>query len=175
MKIVIRNRIFAPPYIRQCFYDDYGGLDYRNKTVLDVGADWGCTAKFFLSEGARSVIAVEKNKRFAIQLFLYSLYERRVKAIRMNVSRKENFISLFRRYRPDIVKLDCEGGERYLLDADDATFNCIPEYVMEVHGKNLRNRFIRRFRHNGYSIIKDYWLRENLWIIQAERKRRRAK
>src|SRR3990170_8039302 len=42
---------------------------FKGKVILDLGADVGSTAKFFLKNGARRVIAVEGNDKNAYQLF----------------------------------------------------------------------------------------------------------
>ena len=41
----------------------WGWLDVEGKVVLDVGADYGSTADFFLQRGAARVIAVEGDPR----------------------------------------------------------------------------------------------------------------
>lgn len=169
MKIVIRGRIFATPFIRQSFYDEYGCVDYNDRTVLDVGADWGCTAKFFLEQGAKKVIAVDGHWRFAIQLFFYSLFKRRVKSIWMNVSEPAHYERLFSEYRPDIVKLDCEKAERHLLHVSDMSFNSIPEYIMEVHGDSLHGEFIRKFKENDYRIDSDLSAGRHLVLCDGKR------
>ena len=47
----------------------YGFLDYTNKKVIDIGADIGSTALFFLDKGANIVLAVEGNKERYKELY----------------------------------------------------------------------------------------------------------
>ena len=41
-------------------YDSmYGSLDYRDAVVLDIGADFGSTARFFFERGAKRVVSLD--------------------------------------------------------------------------------------------------------------------
>lgn len=40
-------------------------LNFKGKKILDLGADYGSTASYFLWQGAKQVIAVERNEEFA--------------------------------------------------------------------------------------------------------------
>ena len=42
--------------LKEC-YEVYGRYDYRDKIILDIGADFGLSPKFFIDHGAKQVIA----------------------------------------------------------------------------------------------------------------------
>jgi FkbM family methyltransferase len=50
-------------------YDSHWGFtSFKGKVVLDLGADYGSTAHYFLRRGARRVVAVEGDPRLAEEL-----------------------------------------------------------------------------------------------------------
>ena len=49
------------------FYDyiwSYGSIDWKGKYVLDIGADIGSSALFFLMEGAKYIYLLEKERDY---------------------------------------------------------------------------------------------------------------
>lgn len=136
------------------FERDYGFIDYKDKVVLDIGADYGTTAAFFLRRGAAGVIAVEGDEAF------FSALEENVRevsdviAVKCLVSGPSDFENLIRTYRPDILKVDIEGSELHLLDVDDRTLLKVPEYVMEIHTEELCEKFRDKFQRLGYTITR---------------------
>lgn len=127
----------------------YGYISYSNKIVLDIGADYGSTAKFFLRKGCKKVIAVEP------ELFLFhQLYKSaslKVTPIRLLVTDKRDFETLIN-LGADIVKVDCEGCEKFLLDVDDLIFKKVKEYVIEIHNSSTLKAFQEKFKANGFTI-----------------------
>src|SRR4030042_374590 len=52
--------INAPrPFIDEDYNHHWGFADFKGKSVLDLGADYGSTAWFFIEKGAKLVVAVE--------------------------------------------------------------------------------------------------------------------
>jgi len=82
--------------LKEC-YEIYGRYDYRGKVVLDIGADFGLSPKFFIDHGAKKVIA-------------YS-------PLRQKRQFKDPRIIWIREYwqgeerSADFLKIDCEGCE----------------------------------------------------------------
>jgi predicted RNA methylase len=132
----------------------YGLLDYRGKSVLDIGADWGTTACFFLRRGARSVIAVEGD---------LSRYNRLVENIGgdcrvfpffcwiNNKAKARRFLE----YNAEIVKIDCEGCEDHFLEIADSVFSMPEAYVVETHSWEATKRFKEKFAENGYVLLRE--------------------
>jgi len=138
---------------------EYGAVDYAGKTVLDIGAYVGDTAIFFLSKGAKSVIAIEPNPRH-YEILCMNTENLPVVSIKASVGSKVPISSihevdgacgwvrlsmlgleasryvdaplcslskLIEKHNPDIVKINCEGCEHFMLDeiaryADKVTF-----------------------------------------------------
>lgn len=116
------------------FYDyiwSYGSIDWKDKSVLDIGADIGSSALFFLMNGADHVYLVEKEQKY-----------------------KETYISIKQKYpilkntemlnfpvgmpsQIDVLKMDCEGCERNLLTED--LLNECNEFVIGLHKPQLDN------------------------------------
>jgi len=50
------------PIFNEDYNECWGCVSYKDKTVLDLGADYGSTVYYFLKNGAKKVIAVEGDK-----------------------------------------------------------------------------------------------------------------
>lgn len=115
------------------FYDyiwSYGSIDWSGRVVLDIGADIGSSALFFLMNGADYVYLSEKNnvykhtyedikKRYSI-LNIHSEMLNKLKDIRNNI---------------DVLKMDCEGCELQLLTEE--LLNKANEFVIGLHKPQL--------------------------------------
>lgn len=142
------------PFIRSENYEnEYGALDYKGKKVLDLGADYGSSAEFFIEKGAREVIAVEGHKVLYGQLVENCKWLKNVTPISLFLRKPDDFIKLILEHKPDIVKSDLDGFEIYLLDIPDEVFSSVKEYTMEIHSMELLKNFIGKFLKNGYQII----------------------
>lgn len=140
------------------FVRDYSFVDYRGKVVLDVGADYGSTAAFFLRKGARSVIAVEGNPAYFQQLVANAKGVAEVIPVYLWICSADDFEFLINTYSPYILKVDCEGCEVHLLGVKDKTFLKVYEYLLEIHTADLWRKFKAKFEGLGYTITHvDHW------------------
>ncbi len=101
---------------------EYLIIDLKGKTVLDIGAGCGETAAFFLHNGAKKVIAIEGDK-YAVEVM-----KENISRNGMNV---EPICSRFNKehieIKHDFMKVDCEGGERELLNYHEQLGPCVVE------------------------------------------------
>lgn len=170
-----------PPLARKENYeDDWGFVDFQDKTVLDIGADYGSTAAFFLKKGAKKVISVERVQGRCGKMGRYFEGDDRVVPICLNVSCGDDYKELLEQYDIDMMKVDCEGCEAYLLDLDNEHFSQVPEYVIEMHnlanskragnphnhGNDLVRPFREKFKECGYT-TKLY--KPHHWVLYARK------
>lgn len=141
----------------------YGAFNYENKIVLDVGADYGSTAYYFLSRGARFVLCSEMdNDR---QEALYSIAKCNLRIVPMPcICRSKTLNDIIAVYKPDIVKMDCEGCEKHILDAK---FYDVKKWVLETHGKEIHEKIRSAFIEKKYN-IKEFDAGNNNMILYAE-------
>ena len=149
----------------------WGWLDVKGKVVLDVGADYGSTADFFLSRGAAGVIAVEGDPRSFRRLKAFTERAPNVKAVQKRVASVADWRELLTSYTAHVVKVDCEGGEGFLLDLDDHLFSKPEAWAVELHTREqaerwgnpfpwrdvgtLWMRFLEKLLDSGYEVVKD--------------------
>ncbi len=138
-------------HVDEDYQDLYGFVDYKDKAVLDVGADYGSTASFFFEKGAQIVYGVEKNKWMIRKMRRNTKRMNNLVPIELDVSCPNQFAKLLR-YNPDIVKVDCEGCERHLLEVDDSIFSDIAEYIIETHTQELFDAFLKKLKRTGYVV-----------------------
>lgn len=137
---------------------EYGIVDYRDKKVLDIGADVGSTADYFLRKGARVVIAVEGNEGF------YKKLERNAKKIEgiipifLWIKTPKHFENLIKLSQPDVLKADCDlpgkdGCEKHLFKIDDWIFSMVSEYIVETHNDPIFYSMKEKCEKNGYELV----------------------
>lgn len=142
------------PFIKSENYDyEYGKLDYRNKRVLDLGADYGSTAEYFLEKGAIEVVAVEGHKVLYGQLVENCKWLKNVIPVFLFITEPKQISELIEKYKPDIIKSDLDGYEIHLLKIPDIILSSVNEYTLEIHSMELLNMSIEKFLGNGYQIV----------------------
>lgn len=111
-------------------YIPTGGL--KGKTVLDIGACCGGTAKLFFDNGAAKVIAIERDPVRVKML----QHNREKFGWNLEIAAREFRVSDLDIER-DFTKCDIEGYEMQLLEAPDKIGSC----SVEVHNWYVRDRF----------------------------------
>jgi hypothetical protein len=104
-------------------------------TVLDVGAGCGETALFYFLHGARRVICVESNPHLA-NIAIENVETNNWSA---DVLARPFDLGILK-MKFDFMKIDCEGCEAQLLNAE-----LLPACVMEVHGRDVLDALTSRF------------------------------
>jgi len=147
----------------------YGSLDYEGAAVLDIGAEYGTTAGFFLSKGARKVIASERNSLWAAHYRAWSKGDDRLES--EEVFSHRNAERMLKEHKPDIVKVDCEGCEINLLVVPDSIMEGPRAWIMETHSPPLFDRFFALFESLGYTVqvVEEWKDSPNLKVISAVR------
>ena len=110
----------------------WGYVDWKDKIVLDCGADYGSTAKFFLDRGAKKVIAVEYDEQYWDALIALS-EEANIIPVKRFLSTARDFEDLISEYVVDAIKVDVEGGEVGLINLDCEYLRRVAEYAIEYH------------------------------------------
>ncbi len=131
-------------------------LDWNNKIVLDLGADFGSTAKCFLEKGAKKVYAIEGDRELFTKLAgLCSMDENKYTIIPMMmfINDSKDFIKLISNIKCDICKMDIEGYEKHMIDVPNSIIREIKEYVIETHYNIDRDKIIDKFLKIGYELI----------------------
>lgn len=144
-----------PPISSENYDHHWGFASFHNKTVLDIGADYGSTASYFLQNGAKRVIAVESNPKLFNRLVAHYTGDPLVTAINLEVREAQQIENLINKFKPDILKSDCEGCELLLIKVEKRALKTVPEFLIETHDHILKrpinSQIERLFRTLGYS------------------------
>lgn len=111
----------------------YAITNLKGKVILDIGADWGSTPHFFISQGAKQVIAVEGNEKYYKRMKENFRDDPRVIPKFIYIIEARDIEKLIKEHSPDIVKIDCEGCERHLSRVQRSILKIPSEYIMETH------------------------------------------
>ncbi len=151
------------------FYDylwSYGSIDWNQKIVLDIGADIGSSALFFLSLGAKYIYLVENEPAYK------TTYEvlKQIYPILKNTYMVSSFGRANSSYF-DVLKMDCEGCELSLLTEE--LLNKSNEFVIGLHKPQLddyqfeqKKRLLEKHggKYFGAIIHEDGITGEYIWI-----------
>jgi len=154
------------PVYNEDYSQQWGKIDYKGKTVLDIGASNGDTADFFLRNGAKEVIAVEMDFKFYQELVKNAKVIQGIHPVRLMVCRKEDWEVLIQAYRPDVMKSDCEGCEITLDTISDEILCKVQEYIIEVHSFEIEKTLKLKFEKNGYELAdRNNWTQSTVSIL----------
>ena len=150
-------------------YDLHWPFGAEDARVLDIGADYGSTAYYFLRKGAREVVAVEGDPK---QAFLLAVNARRMRKlgrvvpIRGFVREPRQVDALILRFDPDVVKVDIEGWERVLLECK--LLAQPREWWIEAHSEGLRDALAEKLKEASYEVeVRSY---RNVWVLCARKR-----
>uniref|UniRef100_A0A6H1ZPR2 Methyltransferase n=1 Tax=viral metagenome TaxID=1070528 RepID=A0A6H1ZPR2_9ZZZZ len=137
--------------------------NYKDKVVLDIGAEVGTSADFFLKRGARYVWCIEGDPQEAAlcKNNIDKYFPDKAFAVCFWIDSPYGFERLFSAYGAtsslpsDIIKIDIEGWECCLLDMNDDIMAAQKEYIIDTHSKLLTKLISEKLVRNGFVILKD--------------------
>ncbi len=150
-KETLKGRTFSPIYVEDYEFQ-YGQVDYKNQVVLDVGADIGSTAYFFVEKGAKLVVAVEGSEQCFRKLKSNADTCTKIFPIQCFIDNSAQIEALISRWKPSIVKMDIEGSEIHLFNVARSIFGSVQEYLIEVHNENLLGR-LKECAVHGFEVV----------------------
>lgn len=103
------DRTYLPPF------------PLTGKTILDIGASCGDTAKFYLDHGAKKVICIESSPSRIAML------QHNSKVLNIEIVPRAFKISDLFQFRYDFIKCDIEGWELLFIDYADILKPCVLE------------------------------------------------
>lgn len=74
------------------------------------------------------------------------------------------------RHQIDVVKLDCEGGEKYLVDLSSKEIQSIPYWIVETHSPEIYRKVKNKFDSEGFDKVKECTLTPQVSLLHFERK-----
>jgi len=166
---LVKLRGGVPPLYGENYDRHWNFTSFEDKVVLDLGADYGSTAYYFLGKGAKRVIAVEGDTGLAEKFASNFKKDERVISIAGFIEKAEQVDNLILSYHPDIVKVDIEGNEKCLLDAkrvDD-----VKEWLIEAHTEEAYRTLCRFLAERGFRVRVFNYL-DYLKILHATKIRR---
>ncbi len=113
---------------------------FKDKVILDLGADLGKTTSFFFEKGAKRVIAVEcENDRYKTFDKLVENYgdDPDVACLHLFIDSGAQISELINIYNPDLVKVDIEGWETKIVDMKPEFFLMPKEWLIEAHNGGI--------------------------------------
>jgi len=154
-KMILRLTGQLQPLYNENYDKHWNYVFFKDKIVLDLGADYGSTASYFLHRGAKRVIAVEGNKQFAEALRENFKKNMRVTPIELFIRSPSDVDDLISQYAPDVVKVDIEGYELTLLQCQN--IQKVREWLIECHSREICEQIKSLFLKKGFNVaVIDY-------------------
>jgi precorrin-6B methylase 2 len=160
---IVRLRGGIPPIYGEDYDRHWNFTSFENKVILDLGADYGSTAYYFLRKGASKVIAVDGDPQLASMLKFNSQKFKKIVPIQIFIDSSEKIEKLISDYHPDLVKVDIEGYEKLLTNIDVTKVN---EWLIEAHSKELYLTLVKFYLKHDFS-IRSFPYINNLMVIHA--------
>ncbi len=154
------ERVYAAVKVKintalETYEKNYGMIDYKDKVVVDIGADFGSTARFFLRKGAKKVIAYEANPILRLQLLENFYTDTRLEIHGAWEGKMP---------KGDVLKMDCEGCEYSMTEAQLQQF---PKWAVGVHCPRKKMYKVLQIEamltRNGGRLVSDMGF-ERLWV-----------
>jgi len=145
-------------------YSHHWPVNVEGKTVIDLGADYGSTAYYFLSKGALRVVCVEGNPTLFRQLQANMRYLPNCIAVYKHLRSASDFAEVLA-HTAEIVKVDVEGAEKHLLKVEPGVLQQHYEWIIEIHRNVNQREFIAYFQSAGFDIIHMFPLYIGLTIV----------
>ena len=144
------SRGMPKPYLDEDYEKHWNHADFKQKKVLDLGADYGSTAAWFRKKGSREVIAVEAEKELYAKLEHYSENRSWLTVINEFIDSSNKIDQLVTNFNPQIVKVDIEGAEKNLLNCDKLAD--VSTWLIEAHSEQIRVELTSHFQRIGFSV-----------------------
>jgi hypothetical protein len=154
------------PIYNESYDKHWNFTSFENKVILDLGADYGSTAYYFLRKGASKVIAVEGNPQLASKLKFNSQKFKKIVPLENFIDNSEKIENLISDYHPDLVKVDIEGYEKLLTNIDVTK---VKEWLIEAHSKELYLTLAKFYLKCGFC-VRSFRYRKDLMVIHAYKK-----
>lgn len=158
-----------PPFRGEDYEKFYGDIDYSNKTVLDIGADYGSTAYWFIQKGASSVIAVDADNGYYQRMVQSFSRTNKVEPLHITINSGETVKELILKYKPHIIKVDCEGCESVLLSLSGDILKIADVYLIETHDHSMHDLIKQLLGGLGYKIGRDWNWSGVVWMSSWEK------
>lgn len=128
-------------------------VEADGKRVLDLGCGFfggahpQSTPEFFLERGAVSVVGVDMTLDN-----LQHITDPNIALIQLRIDSPEEIEALIKRFEPEVIKCDIEGGEMHLFALSEGAFNSVEQYAVEVHTEEIFEAAWVVFRSRGYKV-----------------------
>jgi len=137
--------------------DHWGFLNVKNKTVVDFGCGrtWNqnpTTPEFFLQKEAKKVIAIEMWPN-EIEWFKENVKNENLILITDQIDSGEKIKKYIVEYKPEVIKCDIEGAEKYLYELSNEIFNPVQEMAIEYHDEEIKSKIISECIKWGFNYI----------------------
>lgn len=152
------------------YEQEYGRLVVKGRIVLDLGAERGTTAQYFLAKGASRVYVSELAQEYRGRLARWAAAEPRVRTL-PPLETRADYANWMQRIQPAAVKVDIEGAETILLECADRILAMPREYAIETHSPEIHRDVVARLERCGYAvtITRRFDVNPNVIVLHAAR------
>jgi len=155
-----------PPIYNEDYDTHWNFTSFKDKSILDLGADYGSTAYYFLRRGANKVIAVEGDSQLASKLKLHFQNDDKVITIKDFIDSPKKIEKLISEHHPSLIKVDIEGNEKNILGINN--IKQVNEWLIEAHSNELYHALSTFLTEQDFH-VRSFNYVDNLKIIHASK------
>jgi hypothetical protein len=149
------NRVIKATIYTENPAEHWGFLPVNGKIILDLGSginsEFTPTPMYWIEKKAAKVIGVDPSQQ-SYDWFKQNYLIKNFINIMDYVDRIEKFELYLGYYKPQIVKIDVEGGELYLNGLDSKYLDGVTDIGIEYHNFPSLVSCERLLKDNGYTI-----------------------
>lgn len=73
--------------------------------------------------------------------------------------------TLLKKHSVDVIKMDCEGGERFLAEVSPSDLQSVPYWIIETHHQTIYQSVVNSFLKNGFKKTKDIEILPHIHLL----------
>jgi FkbM family methyltransferase len=76
---------------------------------------------------------------------------------------------ILNKHRVDVAKIDCEGGEAYIIDIPKSDLQAIPYWIVETHSLLIEIKVRQKFKREGFSVLTEITLNPRVKLLHFKK------
>jgi hypothetical protein len=72
----------------------------------------------------------------------------------------------------DVMKVDCEGGEKHLKFVENALIQSVPYWIIETHSSTIYREILNKFMDCDFKLLQVFSIAANINLLHFEKRKK---